>query len=74
MNMLIVKFQIIQRLIRKGLPGAPIVAQQKRIQLGTMRLRVRFLALLSGLRIWCCPELWCRSQMQLGSCVAVAAV
>jgi len=25
-----------------------------------MRLQVRSLALLSGLRIWPCPELWCR--------------
>ena len=32
-----------------------------------MRLRVRSLALLSGLRIWCCRELWCRSQTWLGS-------
>ena len=23
------------------------------------------LASLSGLRVWCCHELWCRSQMQL---------
>ena len=35
------------------------------IQLGTMRLRVRSLALLRGLRIWRCRELWCRSQTQL---------
>ena len=49
--------------------------QQKRIQLGTMRLRVRSLASLRGLRIWhCCGHgvgcrcgldpallwLWCR--------------
>ena len=46
--------------------------QQKRIQLGTMRLWVRTLASLSGLGIWCCYELWCRLQMWLGSCVAVA--
>ena len=26
---------------------------------------------LSGLRIWCCHELWCRSQTWLGSDVAV---
>ena len=37
-----------------------------------MRLRVRSLALLSGLRMQHCRELWCRSQMQLGCCVAVA--
>ena len=44
----------------------PIVAQPKRIRLGTMRSWVRSLALLSGLRIWRCPELWCRSQMHFG--------
>ena len=31
--------------------GVPIVVQQKRIQLGTMKLQVQSLALLSGLRI-----------------------
>ena len=54
--------------------GVPIVAQQKRIHLGTMRLWVRSLALFSGLRIWCCHELWCRLQMWLRSGVAVAVV
>ena len=39
-----------------------------------MRLRVQSLASISGLRIWCCCELWCRSQTQLGSCVAVAVM
>ena len=48
--------------------GVPVVmAQQKLIHLGTMRLWVRFLALLSGLRFWHCRDLWCRSQTQLGS-------
>uniref|UniRef100_A0A8D0XGD1 Nucleoporin NUP188 n=1 Tax=Sus scrofa TaxID=9823 RepID=A0A8D0XGD1_PIG len=37
-----------------------------------MRLRVRSLALLSGLTIRRCRELWCRSQTWLGSSVAVA--
>ena len=32
-----------------------------------MRLRVRSLALLSGLRIQCCCELWCKLQMRIGS-------
>ena len=45
------------------------MVQWKGIQLGTMRLRVRSLALLSGLRIRRCYELWCRSQTQLRSCV-----
>ena len=52
--------------------GVPIVAQREKIWLGTMRLLVQSLALLSGLRIWRCPELWCRSQTRLGSGVAVA--
>ena len=30
--------------------------------------------LASGLRIWHCRELWCRSQTRLGSRVAVAVV
>ena len=52
--------------------GVPIVAQQKQIRLGTMRLWVPSLASLSGLRIQRCHELWYRLQMQLGSDVAVA--
>ena len=39
-----------------------------------MRMRVRSQALFSGLGIWHCCELWCRSQMGLGSCIAVAVV
>ena len=54
--------------------GVPIVVQQKRIRLGTMRFRVQSLASLSGSRIWSCRELWCRSQTRLGSGVAVALV
>ena len=37
-----------------------------------MRLWVRSLALLSGLRIRRCRELWCRLQTRLRSCVAEA--
>ena len=37
-----------------------------------MRMQVRSLALLPGLRIQHCHELWCRSQMPLGSYGAVA--
>ena len=37
-----------------------------------MRTWVQSVALLSGLRIWCCRELWCRVQTWLGSVVAVA--
>ena len=52
----------------------PVMAQQERILLVAMRMQVRSLASLSGLRIWRCHELWCRSQTQLGSCIAVAVV
>ena len=54
--------------------GVPIVVQRKRTRLGTMRLRVRSLALLNGLRIQRCQELWCRLQMWLRSRIAVAGV
>ena len=37
-----------------------------------MRLQVRSLASLSGLKIWHGRELWCKSQMQLRSGIAVA--
>ena len=50
------------------------MVQQKRIQLGTMRLQVPSLASLSGLRIQRCCGLWCRSQTWLRSGVAVAVV
>ena len=39
------------------------MVQWKRIRLGTMRLWVRSLASLSGLRILHCHELWHRSHM-----------
>ena len=48
---------------KKIIPRVPVMAQWKQIQLGTMRLHVQSLALLSELRIWHCHELWCRSQM-----------
>ena len=60
--------------LEKTQGGVPVVVQQKRNRLGTMRLRVQSLAWLSGLRIRCCCELGCRSQTQLGSRVAVALV
>ena len=53
-------------------PGVPVVVQLKQIRLGTMRLWFSSLALHSGLRIWRCHELCCRSQTWLGSDVAVA--
>ena len=59
--------------LRKLMEGVPTVVQQKQIRLVSMRMQVRSLASLNGLVIWCCHEL-CRSQMQLGSCVAMAVV
>ena len=40
------------------------MAQQQRIRLVSMRMQVRFLAPLSGLRIWRRGELQCRLQMR----------
>ena len=48
------------------------MAQRKQIRLGTMRFQVQSLASFSGLRIQHCCELWCRSQTQPGSGIAVA--
>ena len=39
--------------------GVPVVAQQKRIQLVSMRMQVLFQASLSGSGSQCCQELWC---------------
>ena len=50
----------------------PVLAQWKRIRLASMRMQIRSLASVSGLRIQRCRELWCRWQMQLGSPIAVA--
>ena len=57
---------------RKKCRGVPIVVQQKWIQLVSTKMWVRSLTSLSGLRIWCCCELWCRLQTQFRSGVAVA--
>ena len=63
------------RLCSSLLPlGVPVVVQWEKSKLGTVRLWVLSLALLSGLRIWRCCELWCRSQTWLRSGVAVAVV
>ena len=60
-------------LVRKeNITGVPIVVQWKRIQLASMSMWVQSLALLSGLRIQHCCELWCRLQMRLRSRIAVA--
>ena len=51
-----------------------VMAQWKRIQLGSMRMQVQSLASFSGLRIWHCHELWCKSQTQLRYGIAVVVV
>ena len=61
-------------LITRPLLGFPVMAQQKRIWLVSMKMWVRSLASLSGSGIQRCCELWCRSQTQLGSHIAVAAM
>ena len=58
--------------IKKKKGGVPVTVRQKGIWLGTMRLCVQSLALLSGLKIQCCHDLWGSLQMWLGSGVAVA--
>ena len=50
------------------------MAQRKQIRLGAMGLQVRSLALLSGLWIQRCYDLWCGLQARLGPRVAVAVV
>ena len=57
---------------RKKWQGVPIMAQWKWLWLVPMRTQVQSLSSLSGLRIQCCHQLWCGSQMQLGSGIAVA--
>ena len=51
----------------KQLSGIPVMAQQQRTQLVTMRMWVQSLASLSGLSIQHCHELWYRLQTLLRS-------
>ena len=71
-----IHFAVHQKLTQhyKSTKLQPVVAQQKQIQLGTMRFRVQSLVSLSGLRSRHCRELWSMSQTQLGSGTAVAVV
>ena len=50
----------------------PIVVQQVKNSTASVRMWVRYLASLSGLRIWRCHELQCWLQIRLGFPVAVA--
>ena len=58
--------------LRRG--GVPIMAQQRRIWLASIRTQVQSMALLSELTIQHCLEPWCRLQTQLRSSIAVAVV
>ena len=49
----------------------PSWLSSQQTQLASMRMQVWSLTSISGLRIRHCPELWCRSQIWLESCVAV---
>ena len=71
---LIYKTETNSQISKSNLRGGSMVAQQKQIWLASMRTQVRFLALLSGLRIQHCRELCCRSQTQLRSHIAVVVV
>ena len=57
-----------------AISGVPIMAQWKQTWLVSMRTQVQSLASLSGLKIWCCHELWWKLQMWLRSSIAVAVV
>ena len=63
------KKSMIKNLLQKEFP---LWLSSQQTQLASMRRKVQSLASISGLRIQHCHELWCRSQTQLGSCVAVA--
>ena len=52
----------------------PLQLSEFTTRITSMRTQVRSLAPLSGLKIWRCHELWCRSQMRLRAGAAVAVV
>ena len=54
--------------------GVPTAVQQVTNQTSIHEDAGSILASLSGSGIWHCHELWCRSQMQLGSHMAMAVV
>ena len=57
---------------RELIPGVSVVAQWLTNLTRNHEVADSTLALLSGLRIRCCCELWCTSQNRLGSHLAVA--
>ena len=67
-------FTPVKMTIIKNKTGVSVVVQWKGIQLVSMRMLVRSLALLSGSGIRHGRELWCKSQTWLRSGLAVAVV
>ena len=59
--------------LRISTPIVPVMAQQL-MNLTSIHEDPSLIPGLSGLRTWCCRELWCRSQTRLGSRIAVAVV
>ena len=52
-------------MLKNACVGVPIVPQWKQTRLISMRTRVQSMALLSGLRIQRCSELWCGCRHSL---------
>ena len=67
-------YYVLTKLAKIKKTGVPVMAQWLTNLTRNHGLRVQSLPLLSGLRIWCRHELWCRLKMRLRSCVAVALV
>ena len=61
-------------MLKKKKSGVPTVAQQVKNPTSTHEDAGSIPSPLSGLRIWYCCELWCRSQMQLESGIPMAMV
>ena len=68
----ILYIQNINRLKVRSFENDEVPLWRSRRNLISMKIRVWSLALLSGLKTQRCCELWCRSQMQLGSGIAMA--
>ena len=66
------KYSYVIKSIIKYTLGVPLVAQWLTNLTRNHEVWGSIPGLLSGLRIYCCHELWCRSQTCLGSRVAVA--
>ena len=63
-----------QKTFYKPRVGVPVVAQCLTNPTGNHEVAGSIPGLVQWISIWRCHELWCRSQMRLGSCAAVAVV